>query len=455
MRFVSDSYVDFQEQQIQVLREKCPRHRITTNFMGLFEDIDYFDLARSLDFVSWDNYPGFQSAPDAARTALAHDLMRSLKHRRFWIMEQQAGPTGWDGLVDPTPKPGQLRLWSWQGVAHGAEAIVYFRWRTATRGAEQFWHGILDHDGVPRRRYDEIRQTATELSRLPDWLDQARLHTPAALMMSYEDRWAWRIQPQNRQFGFERRLVSWYRAFWRRGIGVEVVSPSDSFDGYRLLVVPSQMVVNESTARRLETFVERGGILLVGPRSAVKDERNQMYPTPPPGPLSDVLGCEVEEYDSLPESQSIEVELALPGSRPHYGAASVWCDVLAPKDAQVAGYYRSDYYSGKPVVTIREAGSGMAIYVGSLLDEALVDAIVAWIARRAALSTPAEPLDPKYPIEICVWEGPEGRSALFLLNHSPHPAAVRLLGTWRDYISGETSASVVVLEPYGVKLFVA
>lgn len=454
MRFVSDSFVEFQAQQIRVLREKCPTHRVTTNLMGLFDELDYFDLARSLDFVSWDNYPAFQSAPDAGRTALAHDLMRSLKHQRFWVMEQQAGPTGWDGLVDPAPKPGQLRLWTWQAVAHGAEAVVYFRWRTAARGAEQFWHGILDHDGTPRRRYDEIRHTAGELSRLPDWLGEARMRAPAALMLPYEDRWAWRIQPQNRQFTFERRVMSWYRALWRHGIGVEAVSPADPLDGYRVVIVPSQMIVGESSARQLETFVERGGILVVGPRSAIKDLHNRMHPLPPPGPLADALGCEVEEYDSLAEGESVEVEMALPGAPPHGGAASVWCDVLAPRNARAVAHYRSNYYAGKPAVAVREAGRGTAIYVGSLLEQPLVDAVVTWVAGRAALSPPVEPIGPERQVETCVWEGPDGRSALFVLNHDPEPVTVRLSGPWRDHMSGETLTSTVRLEPYGVKLLV-
>ena len=109
-RFVSDSFVDYQDLQVGILRATCLGHFITHNFMGFgYEGLDYFDLARSLDFVSWDNYPfGFWQnkfpGNDPGRLALGHDAMRGLKQSNFWVMEQQAGPSGWE-TVSPTPSP--------------------------------------------------------------------------------------------------------------------------------------------------------------------------------------------------------------------------------------------------------------------------------------------------------------------------------------------------------------
>lgn len=97
--FASDSYVAYQQLQLAILREYCPSHFVTHNFMGFgYDRIDYFDLARDLDFVSWDNYPrtqwSMQADVDPSQAALAHDTMRGLKRRNFWVMEQQAGRLG-------------------------------------------------------------------------------------------------------------------------------------------------------------------------------------------------------------------------------------------------------------------------------------------------------------------------------------------------------------------------
>ena len=42
------------------------------------------------------------------------------------------------------PRPGQMRLWTMQAIAHGADYVSYFRWRTAVFGTEIYWHGMLD-----------------------------------------------------------------------------------------------------------------------------------------------------------------------------------------------------------------------------------------------------------------------------------------------------------------------
>ena len=35
-------------------------------------------------------------------------------------------------------------MWSYQSMAHGADSLMYFRYRGATKGAEQFCYGVLD-----------------------------------------------------------------------------------------------------------------------------------------------------------------------------------------------------------------------------------------------------------------------------------------------------------------------
>ena len=45
---------------------------------------------------------------------------------------------------------------------------MFFRWRPAHFGAEIYWMGIIDHVDIPRRRYDEAKQFAGEVTALKD-----------------------------------------------------------------------------------------------------------------------------------------------------------------------------------------------------------------------------------------------------------------------------------------------
>ncbi|MBR0449902.1 MAG: beta-galactosidase, partial [Clostridia bacterium] len=56
-RFVTDSTISFFENEIAPLREITPDIPITTNFMRLYDGINYQKFAKNLDILSWDNYP--------------------------------------------------------------------------------------------------------------------------------------------------------------------------------------------------------------------------------------------------------------------------------------------------------------------------------------------------------------------------------------------------------------
>jgi beta-galactosidase len=65
-RFASDSYVSYQQEQLDLLREVAHGQFVTHNFMGLYRDLDQFDLAGG-----WILPPG-TTTPPATPTAGAN-----------------------------------------------------------------------------------------------------------------------------------------------------------------------------------------------------------------------------------------------------------------------------------------------------------------------------------------------------------------------------------------------
>ncbi len=451
-RFASDSYVAYQQIQLNLLREKCPGHFVTHNFMGLgYDRIDYFDLARELDFVSWDNYPrgywALEPTVDPHLTGLSADTMRGLKHRNVWVMEQQAGPSGWE-TVGMAPRPGELRLWAYQAIAHGADAILFFRWRTARFGTEEYWHGILDHHGVPGRRYDEIARMGMEIKRSRDQLEGSEVRSSVALLLSYDSRFAFQIQGNNPGFSYSRHFYHIYSALRKHHVSVDVVAPGDDLSGYDLVVAPALHVLSRATAERLKQFVEMGGVLVVTSRSGVKDEANAVVNQPLPGLLADLCGVEVEEYDSLPKDAHKDLAFG-PGARGPSGSAhaSLWCDVLGSHGADVVARYTEGYYAGRPAITMNQVGQGRAVYVGTLGDPSLYAALAPWLLDLAQV----EPVLAAPPgVEVAErWRADQ--RLLFLLNHTSEEREVALDTDGVDLVSGESIIEgTVVLPPRDV-----
>lgn len=447
-RFSSDSYVRFQKLQIDVLRSACPNALITHNMMGFsYDKIDYFDLARDIDIVSWDNYQrnqfhGLQEEADWGSSALSNDAMRGLKRKNIWVMEQQAGPAGWD-IVGVTPRPGELRLWAYQAIAHGADAIIFFRWRTAAKGTEEYWHGVLDHHGEPGRRYEEIRKMGRELANVGGGILGSTPKAEVAILSSYDSRFAFQIQGHNPRFSYERHIASWYRALHRRNISTDVVRLSDGLDGYSLVIAPALHIVTKDDADRLKAFAEAGGVLVVTARSGVKDETNAVVDMYLPGLLRELCGIRVAEYDSLAhdmlnairiESRSVSKRELLP--------INCWCDVLDLETAEAVGTYAKDYYADKAAITINAFGNGKAVYVGAIGSGEVPEALSEWLLGLAHVqSAPQSPLGLEVAVRHC-----GSQQLLFALNHTREPQRIPLAGAHEDLMSGQPLDDGFMLE---------
>jgi len=445
-RFMSDTYIAFQQEQIEILRSKCPPHFITHNLMGFgYGGLDYFDLAKPLDFVSWDNYPiGFwhegKYTPSSA--ALSHSAMHGLKDKNFWVMEQQAGPSGWQ-TVSFTPRPGVLRLWAYQSIAHGADGVVFFRWRTARFGAEQYWHGLLEHDGRAGRRYNEIKQMGAELIRVGNQILGAETKSKVAIIQSYHSRFAFQVQGNSDEFSYEKHLAQIYSALWKRNIGVDVVSSTATLFKYDLVIAPALHVLTDEIAANLLDYVRSGGTLVVTPRTGVKDIANVVVNQPLPGLLADVCGVVVEEYDAitpdLTQAITFDVDELAGQSLP----VQTWCDILLPQGAEVIAHYAQDYYAGKPAATRNQFGQGQAIYLGALGTDAFYESVLGWLLSQKGIKSSFEaPAD----VEITVrWQG--DKRLLFVLNHHSETQDLTLDALYFDLLSGRTVTGLVTLAP--------
>jgi beta-galactosidase len=451
-RFTSDQFVSFQQEQLDILRALCPERLVTTNFMGFhYQDLNYYDLARPLDVVAWDNYP-IQEAADPALAALGHATMRGLKNMPFWVMEQQAGPSGWQSMSRAV-RPGQLRLWAYQSIAHGADALVYFRWRSCRVGTEQWWHGILDHDGQPRRRYAEVQQMGQELARLGRRLMGTATPPAVALLLSYEDSWALRLQPNAAGLAYKELFASYYRPFYHSGLPVDVVSPDADLSPYRLVIAPTLYVLPPAWVDKLRQYVEGGGYLVVGARSGVKDIANRVVDMPLPGLLSELLGIEIEEYDALGRHvhSSIRFEAHLAELANTLCPVHTWCDVITLCGAEVIARYAQDYYAGRPAITRRRVGRGTALYVGTMGGADLYATLARWLAKEVALrpllATPSG-------VEVAARES-NGLTYLFVLNHTDDDQMFQLPYPCTELLAQQPLHGSTTIGPHEVMILVA
>jgi beta-galactosidase len=442
-RFMSDSYVRYQALQATRLRKHSRDQFLTHNFMGFkFPEIDYGKLAADLDFVSWDNYPGLDANATHFGAALGADAMRGLKRKKTWVMEQQAGPVGWGTMLSPAP--GQVRLWSYQAIAHGAEAVLFFRWRTARFGTEQHWHGILGADGTAGRRYRDLEALSAELRRLGRLLLAASPRTDVALIHDYNSRFALQVQPTNEALDYEATILRHFQALSSLGLGLDVLPAVDGLEGYRLVVAPSLYVCDPDVASALERFVEGGGALVLAPRTAVKDRFNAAPERPLPVGLDALCGVRVSDYQSVGADRAARIE----GDSVE-GEFRGWYEELEISDAATLATYADGAFAGSPAITSRPAGRGSAVYVGGVATPSTLDRLYRHLGSLLGLSM----LELPSGLEVVRLEGTGNGELMMLLNHTDREQRLVLDGyRWHDHVSGERGEGAVELGPYGVAL---
>ncbi len=448
-RFSSDSNVRYQQLQIDILRRLAGDQFITHNLMGLFDEIDYFALARSLDFVAWDNYPGLNLSGEAnsIRVSLSHDLMRGLKRSNFWVMEERSGQPGGD-YIFPATRPGDIRLWTYQAIAHGADAVVYFRWRTCRFGAEEYWHGIIDHNGKENRRFEEVKRIGEEIKKVGEQIERSQIKAEVAILLSYDFRWAFKIQPHTPAFNYEQHLLNYYTSLHNANIPVDIISPREDLSQYKLVIAPTLFLLDDEIVANLYRYVENGGILVTTFRSGVKDWSNVVTEKDLPGELSKLFGIVVREYDPLPTGKTNTIRLIHPELEPWELEAKVWCDVISTQQAEVVAEYTQDYYAQSPAVTINQYGSGYAVYVGTIGEDKFYQTLLSWLSNKAGVRYL---LRTQLGVEV-TQRVKDDVALLFLLNHNQEARMVNIDGRYEDLLTGEKVEANVSLSPKGVRI---
>jgi beta-galactosidase len=410
-RFSDDALRECYRLERDVLRERTPDVPVTTNLYPDIDHVDPFRWAPEMDVVSFDSYPDPNDPTGPARAALHFDLMRSSGGGAPWmLMEQAPSAVSWRPTNAPKP-PGVNRLWSFQAVAHGADAIMYFQWRQSRGGAEQWHSALVPHAGPQTRVHREGRELGRELAGLPGVVG-TRTRAEVALLVDWPSWWALELDAlPSRRVRVAERLDDHHRPLWRANLALDVLEPSAPLEAYRLAVVPCAYLLEQEHAARLDAWVRAGGHLVVSFLSGLADAAARVHLGGYPGPLRETLGVWVEEHWPLAAGQELALDS---GGRP--GTATLWSEWVHPEGAEVLATFASGELAGRPAVTRHARGAGVATYVACRPDEATMEALV----RRAAADAGVEPVLPGLPEGV---EATRRGDTLFVLNHGPRRAA--------------------------------
>jgi beta-galactosidase len=419
-RFSSDASLGCYLTEQRILRRVTPDVPITTNFVGLVQKaLDWHSWTPHEDIVSLDSYPDPYDPRGHIEAALGYDLVRSTKDGQPWmLLEQAPNAVNWRNRNSPKA-PGAMRLGSWQAVAQGADAVLFFQWRQTSGGAEKFHSAMVPHGGRETRTFREVSGLGQELAAVSQ-LAGTRVRADVALLHDWESWWGLELDshPSDDLRQMEAHLAH-YSPLFDASITCDVVHPARDLSAYKLVVVPNLYLMNAEVSANLRRYVEGGGHLVVSFFSGIVDGCDRAYLGGYPAPLRDILGLRVDEFWPLREGGSIGLKFA-DGTD---ATGTIWSEWVEPEGAEVIAEFTEGELAGKPAVTRHAFGAGVAWYLASRPDADGMRALLDRVAAEAG----AEPVLAGLPegVQAVVRHGEES-AYLILLNHSGEEVTVTL-----------------------------
>jgi len=457
-RFISDSVCRYAKLQSDILKKYIkPGDFITTN--SIFGNLDCCRMTEeSLDFITYDSYPNFEyclndfermkDELNDRKWSINLTEARAIS-RIFGIMEQQSGSTGNHiGMEGPAPRPGQITLWTMQSIAHGADYISYFRWRTCTMGSEIYWHGILDYSGRDNRRLKEVGDVYKKLQCMKE-VAGARFKAEVGIVKDYDNGWDSELDVWHGRIEWSSRMA-WFKALEKSHTPFDFCYldhiSQEELNGYKVLVYPHAVILTEEGVNKLKNYVEQGGILLLGCRAGYKDSTGKCVMAKLPGLVSDLCGTDIPEYSYVAPDDAVPYAIWNGKKLP----AAIFNDLLAPVNGgKVEAEYEDAYYAGTPALISKETGKGKTYYFGGAFTE---ETALSFLEGLGVASPYKDVLTLPACCEISVREK-DGIKYIFVLNYSKENIEVTLHNELTNLYTGAIEKGEVTLEGYGTKVY--
>ncbi len=475
-RFLADATATFQHDQVVILRDTNPDWFIFHN-LGALADIDFRgQFGQDLDFIGFDIYPMLydefrRAGGQGATQALQLDICRAYSGN-FIVPEQASGFGSQPGFSTLTPEPGEMRRMAFSSVSRGADGLMFFRWRPAHFGAEIYWMGVIDHDDVPRRRYDEATQFFGEINRLKADILGTHVRMDVGIAgADFDNQEAYKTYAMGLPSPLEDAQLL-HQQCYENGIACGFIHPMDDLSRLKVLYVPHWVMWKPEWTPRVDAFVAAGGTLILSAMTGTRDIDNHIHRVQAPAVgLSELAGVKVYEFGRLtgpgadglfnwrdnktngghvrgdtPPATSAGRNYSFTFGNQEFTAAHLYEKLELAPGTEAIGQWSNRFLAGSPVVTRRAHGKGQVVYLGTYLTAELAAQLTMSVLEPSG----ATPLitDLPHGVEVNIRQSDE-YELVFLLNTTADPVTVSAAPIGTDLLTDRAESGLLKLDPFG------
>lgn len=417
-RFLRDAITEFLTWQAEIINEYRSKDQfITHNFdfswcghsFGIHPEVDQKAAARCMDIAGTDIYHPSEDSLTGATIAFGGAVARALKKGNYLVLETEA-----QGREEWLPYPGQLRLQAYSHLASGANSVMYWHWHSIHNSLESYWKGILSHDLLPNESFRELAMWRKEMLPLENKLKNLEKSCKTAILCDTASLVGLEEFPIGEQdhLEYNQILRRIYDTLYEMNIEADLLYAEDSFEPYRLLIVPALYSASETILEKLKTYVEHGGHLLLGFKSCFADEELKIYHDAQPHLLTECIGATYDQF-----TKPSDVTVTIDGTDYEI---SYWMEMVRPLDSspcEVWAHYNHKYWKRYAAITHHAYGAGTATYLGCFLEKVGFEALFRRLLSIAEIPVP----DIRFPIICKSGTNDEGNTIRYYFNYSSEP----------------------------------
>ncbi|RKX43176.1 MAG: beta-galactosidase, partial [Verrucomicrobia bacterium] len=312
---------------------------------------------------------------------------------------------------------------SHQGMAHGSDSFLFFQWRASVHGSEKFHSAMVPHIGENSRVFKEMTEFGKELPHLLEVVG-SDVQAEVAIVMDYNNWWTVEFTPgPTALLDYLQNLQAYHYPLFEQNITTDVIPYDRDLGKYKVVIAPLLYMVKPGFKESVERFVSEGGTFITTFFSGVVNEYDEVFQGGYPGPLSEVLGLKVEEFEAMKPYVNNSLVVSDPASDiSGEFKARLWCDILQLDTAEPLAAYGHDFFEGTPALTVNNYGKGRAYYVATLPDNDFLRQFL----KQVCADQGVEPVVEAPRNVEAVIRSNEDNEYLFVMNHNYEPVEVAL-----------------------------
>jgi len=223
-----------------------------------------WSMADGIDGIGCSSFPVWFGMDPTDFAANVEFIRSAAGAKRMWLSELQGGRAVQGYWVADDVRAAAQQRWLWNGIAAGADTILFWCWRDEVFGKESSGFGLAGDDGFADERLAAMKTTGRLVETHRELLDAYRplparvgvLFSPQAYYLDWSE--------EGTAVRAMKSLQGYCRALVRNAIPHQVVEEEhlDRLGGLDILFVPRAPVVDPHTEAALAKWVRAGGTLV-------------------------------------------------------------------------------------------------------------------------------------------------------------------------------------------------